>query len=156
MCVFCWNIQGLKKAQAIPEAKFLINNQKPDITFLIETMVSDVNIQKLLLLLGFDPFDYLFTINHSGGLAVMWNNDNVHVSILSKDNRAIHLLLYDITLRTTSMLSGVYGHALIKLSTIIDLPGVLLVISMKFFPLQISWVAYHLIEIDSVPRAFSY
>jgi len=102
MQISCWNIQGLKKAQEIPKAKFLIQSQKPDILFLIETMLSDVNSQKFLSMLGFAHFDYVTLVNHSGGLAVLWNNDNVHVSLLSKDSRAIHLLVYDLSLRTLS------------------------------------------------------
>ena len=76
--------------------------------FLIKTMVNDVNIKKILPSLGCDHFHYVSPVNHSDGLAVMWNNDDVHVSILSKDNRTIHLLVYDIMLRNTSMSSCVY------------------------------------------------
>ena len=137
MRVICWNSQGLKKPQVVPEVKFLIKSQKPDIMFLIETMINDVNVQKILPTFCFDQFDYVPPINHSGGIAVMWNNDNVHVSVLSKDSRSIHLLVYDIRLQKTSVIFGLYGPAqkrdkhsfwdkLIELNTVIDLPWCLI------------------------------
>ena len=34
-------------------------------------------------------------INHSGGIVVLWNNNGIHAPILSKEQRAIHLLVHD-------------------------------------------------------------
>jgi len=70
MQILSWNIQGLKKAQAISEAKFLIKSKKPDF-FFIETMLSDTNSRKILPQLGFDHFEFIFSVNDSGGLAFL-------------------------------------------------------------------------------------
>jgi len=96
-------------------------------------MLSDTSSQKILPQFGFDHFEFISRVNHSGGLAVLWNTDNIYVSILSKESRAIHLLVYDSAIKALSILSGVYGPAksrdkngfwdkLTAISTIFDLP----------------------------------
>jgi len=45
------------------------------------------------------------------GIAVLWISDHMHVSILATDERAIHVLVHDISLGKSSMLSGIYGLA---------------------------------------------
>jgi len=133
MRILSWNIQGLKKSQAIPKALFLIKCKKPNILFLIETMTNAENSHKLLPQLGFDHYEFICPDNHSGGLAVLWNNGNIHASVLSKDSRAIHLLIFYSSLNALSILSGVYGPAnprdktvfwnkLTDLNTTFDLP----------------------------------
>jgi len=52
MKIISWNVQGAKKMQVVQEAKFLIRTQKADMLFLLETMVNDSNINKILPLLG--------------------------------------------------------------------------------------------------------
>ena len=61
--------------------------------------------------MGFDNFDYVEPVNHSGGLAVLWNNGLIHASILKKEQRAIHMLVYDTSKQCSSIISGVYAPA---------------------------------------------
>jgi len=133
MKVFYWNIQGLKKAQAVPELKFLIKMHKPDILFIAETLVNEDHLLQILPSLGYYHFDYILPIQHSGGIAVLWNSDHVHVSILAKDERAVHVLAHDISLGKFSMLFGTYGLAqkkdkkgfwdkLLDMCPVVDLP----------------------------------
>ena len=57
--------------QVVQEVKFLIRTQKPDMLFLLETMVNDSNIKKILPLLGFEHYDYVSPVNHSGGITIL-------------------------------------------------------------------------------------
>ena len=70
----------LKKPQVVQEVQFLIRTHKADMIFLLETMVNEKNIKKILSLMGFDHFDYVLPTNHVGGITVLWNNGIIHTS----------------------------------------------------------------------------
>lgn len=133
MKVICWNIQGLENKQALFEVKFLIRSHQPDLIFLLETLVNDSNISKILPQLGFDHYDFVSPVNHFGGIAVLWSNGNIHASILLKEQRAIHMMVHDTTYASNSILSGIYAPAqnrekdvfwdqLTQMNKIIDIP----------------------------------
>jgi len=63
--------------------------------FVLETLVNNYNIKKLLPKLVFDHYDFVPPSNHSSDIAVLWNNDAIHASILLKEQRAIHMLIHD-------------------------------------------------------------
>jgi len=71
MKIISWNVQGAKKAQVIQEIKHLIRFHKPDICLSLETMVNDTQMNALLPKLGFNHYDFISLINHSGGTAVL-------------------------------------------------------------------------------------
>jgi len=50
---------------------------KPDVMFILETMVSSTNIERILPKSRFQHFDYVDPVNHSSGIAVLWNNDSI-------------------------------------------------------------------------------
>jgi len=79
--------------------------------------------------MGFEHFDYVEPINHSRGLAVLWNNDLIYASAIRKEKRAIHMLVHD----TQKLISGVYAPAqltdkdefwstLMQMNNVVDLP----------------------------------
>jgi len=126
-------VQGTKKTQALQELLFLKRTHKPQIMFLLETLVNKANILDILPKMGFDHFDYVEPVNHSGGLAVLWDNGIIHASVLKKEQRAIHMLVYDTSKKCSSIVSGIYAPAqnldkasfwnqLLQLNNIIDLP----------------------------------
>jgi len=63
--------------------------------FLLETMFNEKNLLKIVPQMGFDYYDYMLPLNHSGGITVLWNNGNIHASTLLKEQRAIHTLIHD-------------------------------------------------------------
>jgi len=77
-------------------------------------MVSSKNINNILPKVGFDFFDYVEPVNHSGGIAVLWNNNDCYASILYKENRMIHLLVDDTSNKSEVIISGVYAPAQAK------------------------------------------
>ena len=87
-------------------------------------------------------FHYVDPANHSGGLAVLWNNDTICASILRKDQRIIHMLVHDLEKKHNILVSGVYAppqsrnkdpfwNHLLQLNNAIDYHSVLLAISMN-------------------------
>ena len=111
MRVISWNVQGAKRTQVLLELQFLKRTYKPDIIFLLETMVNERNILQLLPRIGFEHFDFVTPNNHSGGLVVLWHNTNVHASILRKEQRAIHMLVHDVSTNQEVIISGIYAPA---------------------------------------------
>ena len=81
MTIISWNIQGAKKPQAIKEVQFLTRSHKAGMIFLLETMVNEKNMLKVLPQMGFEHYNYVLPSNHSGEVAVLWNNGkNTRVS----------------------------------------------------------------------------
>jgi len=109
MKVLSWNIQGIKKPQALQELNFLKQTHKPDILFILETLVTDTHLVHILPKLGFDYYEFVSLVNHAEGIAVLWNSVNIQASILSKSNRAIHLLVHDTLTSISSIISGIYA-----------------------------------------------
>jgi len=85
MRIISWNVRGVKKSQVLQEILYLKRKHKPNIVFLLETMVNNRNIMNFLPKPGFDHFDHVDPVNHSGELVVLWNNDTIFASILRKE-----------------------------------------------------------------------
>jgi len=137
MKVVCWNVQGVKKTQVLQEVKFLTRTHKPNLFFLLETMINESNIQRILPLMGFEHFDFISPINHFGGVTVLWNNEDIHASVLFKETRTIHMLVHNPNKVQNSVISGIYALAqprdkrdfwnhLVELNKVTDLPWYLM------------------------------
>jgi len=133
MKVMAWNVQGAKKHQIRDEIRVINQTHRPDLLFLIETMVSEQTTRKLIAKLGFEHFDFVSPHNHSGGIWVLWNNVNIHANVLLKEDRAIHMLVLDVAIQKLSVFSGIYAPAqsgqkdsfwqyLTELNAVIDSP----------------------------------
>jgi len=111
MKIIAWNVQGAKKCQLREEIRYLLKKQQLDLLFLIETMVSESTTKHILPHLGFEFYDYILLVNHSGGIWVMWNTKNMLANVLLKEDRAIHMLVFDVLVQKFSIISGVYAPA---------------------------------------------
>ena len=109
--ILAWNVQGAKKCQIGEEIRYLLKKQQPDLLFLIETMASESTIKHILPYLGFEYYDYTLPVNHSGGIWVMWNKKNILANVLLKEDRVIHMLVFDVLIQKFSIISGVYAPA---------------------------------------------
>ena len=74
-------------------------------------MISEQTTRKLIAKLGFEHFDFVSPHNHSGGIWVLWNNVNIHANVLLKEDRAIHMLVFDVAIQKLSVISGIYAPA---------------------------------------------
>jgi len=79
--------------------------------FLIETMASEETANRILPQSGFDHYDYTLPVNHSGGIWVLWSKRNILANVLLKDDRAIHMLVFDAISQKFSIITGVYAPA---------------------------------------------
>ena len=52
MKILSWNVQGMKKSQALQEILYLKRAHKPQIMFLLETLVNSTHISSLLPKIG--------------------------------------------------------------------------------------------------------
>jgi len=95
MKILAWNVQGAKKQLIGEEIRYLQKFQQPDLIFLIETMASEETTHRILPHLGFDCYDYTLPVNHSGGIWVLWSKRNILANVLLKEDRAIHMLVFD-------------------------------------------------------------
>ena len=111
MKILAWNVQGAKKCQIKEEIRFLQKSQQPDLVFLIETMASNGTAKLILPQLGFDHYDYTLPVNHLGGIWVLWNKRNILANVLLKEDRAIHMLVFDFFSQKLSIIFGVYAPA---------------------------------------------
>jgi len=111
MKILTWNVKGAKKEHFSEEIRFLQKAHQPDLIFLLETMVSEANTKRIISRLGFQCYDFVNPINHSGGIWVLWNNTNIKANILLKEDRAIHVLVFEYTTQNFSILSGIYAPA---------------------------------------------
>ena len=111
MRIISWNVRGTKKAQVLQEIAFLKRTYKPQLIFLLETLVNRKNILDILPKMGFEHFDFVEPVDHFGGVAVLWDNGIIHASVLKKEPRAIHMLVYDTVKKCNSIISGVYAPA---------------------------------------------
>ena len=104
-------MQGAKKIQVLEKVRILKHNFQPYILFLLETMTNEKNTWSIIQKMGFDHFDFVLPQNHSGGIWVLWNNDNYQASVLAKENRAIHVLVHDSSKLKNILISGVCAPA---------------------------------------------
>jgi len=97
------------------------------------TLVNKKNTLDVLPKMGFDHFDYVELVNHSGGLAVLWDNGIIHASVFKKEQRAIHMLVHDTSKQCSSIISGFnapaqsqdkdcFWNQLLQMNNVIDLP----------------------------------
>ena len=133
MKILAWNVQGAKKRQITEEIKFIQKHHQPDLIFLMETMVNEEHTKRIISRLGFQFYDFSNPINHSGGIWVLWNTTNIKANVLLKDDRAIHMLVFEYSSQKFSIISGIYAPAqahdkdafwtnLRNLNDVIDMP----------------------------------
>ena len=133
MKILAWNVNGAKKSLITEEIRFLQKKHQPDLIFLLETMVSEENTQRLISRLGFHYHAFSNPINHSGGIWVLWNDINIRANVLLNEDRAIHMLVFEFSTQKFSIISGIYAPAqssakdpfwahLRNLNDVIDLP----------------------------------
>jgi len=137
MKILAWNVRGAKKRQISEEIRLIQKTHQPDLLFLLETMVTEENTKRIIPHLGFQYHDFSNPINHSGGIWVLWNNTNIRANVLIKEDRAIHMLVFEYSSQKFSIISGIYALAqssekaafwahLRNLNDVIDLPWCLI------------------------------
>ena len=111
MKIICGNVQGAKESQLRHEVGFINRTIKPDILILLETLVNCQNIDFIIKQLGYSYYSAVPPVNHTGGIWLLWNDENVDVSIIAKETRIMHCLVLDKLTAKECLLSAVYALA---------------------------------------------
>ena len=82
MSLMTWNCCGLKNPQAVLALHLLVRQDKPNILCLMETKLSQVDLEKIKWKLGFRYGLGVNSDGRKGGLGIMWSEE-VEVSIKS-------------------------------------------------------------------------
>jgi len=109
MKVVHWNIQGAKKPQLRLEVGFINRTIRPDILFLIETMVTKHHADQIIRTLGFSHYEKIPVENHFAGIWCLWNSINIDVTIMAKEPRAIHSHVMDKINTKQCLLTAIYA-----------------------------------------------
>ena len=99
-----WDAQGAKKHQ-------LEKTLQPNLIFFIKAMVSENTTKQIILQLGFECYDLSLLINHSYGIWVLWNKMTIIAYVLLKEDRAIHMLVFETSTQKFSIIDDIYTPA---------------------------------------------
>jgi len=76
-------------------------------------MTNKVNADQIISKLGYDHYGYVLPQNHWGGIWILWN-DIIFAQVLFKEQRAVHLLVYNKVIKKESRLSGILAQQIDK------------------------------------------
>ena len=88
--------------------QFINHTIKPDILILLDTMVDGPNEELIIRKFSYQHFSTIPPINHVGGIWLLWNNENVEVTVLAKESRLMHFLVLDLFTSNRCLMSAVY------------------------------------------------
>ena len=108
--ILSWNCRGLCGDTTRRALKDLISQNKPQIVFLSETKISDVQeVKYLQMTLGFTNVEFFLSDGRSGGLCMLWNDD-VKLQIGSKSLNHIDAVVVGEGGLPSWRLTGFYGY----------------------------------------------
>lgn len=115
MKVLSWNCQGLGNPLTVRALKGLISDLKPDVIFLMETKKSSKNFY---LLSSFENVYQSIVVDcttngkgKSGGLALLWNQDVIHIEIKHYDLNYIDFIASHSSTNITWRGIGIYCYS---------------------------------------------
>ncbi|XP_074313544.1 uncharacterized protein LOC141648723 [Silene latifolia] len=107
MKILSWNYQGLGNPLTVSTLRDWCWRENPNIIFVMETMISAHNFEKLKTKCGFSSGICLSSNGRSGGLGIWWKDINVH--LLTYDKHHITLKVVGENGDTLWRAVGVYG-----------------------------------------------
>ena len=88
---------------------FISRTIRPDILFLIETMVNEHHAYLIIRNLGFSYYERIPAENHYGRIWCLWNLLNVNVTIMATESKAIHCHVMDKINNKQCLLTTIYA-----------------------------------------------
>ncbi|XP_026410845.1 uncharacterized protein LOC113306072 [Papaver somniferum] len=107
MLIFSWNCRGLSNISTVRNLKAFLRSCNPQLAFLTETLIGELNSHNFYNSFGFDNFKCIPAIGRSGGSVILWNND-ISLEVISADKNVIHCRIRQ-TLGQNWNLLCVYG-----------------------------------------------
>lgn len=109
MSILSWNCRGLGNPATVRVLVDLIHSKKPEIVFLIETIVGYNKLEPIRARLGFKVLFVVDNMGHSGGLALMWK-EGTEVDIVGYSRHHIDAIVCLEGGRDKWRLTGYYGQ----------------------------------------------
>jgi exonuclease III len=76
MKLISWNCRGLGNPGAVRDLQQMVKEKKPTLLFLMETKSRQRTMEGLRVKLGFAGFFIVDPVGRSGGLALLWSDEN--------------------------------------------------------------------------------
>lgn len=86
-----------------------VHSKKPDVLFLMETMVNKNKLQPIKIRLGFSGMFVVDSLGLSNDLALLWNNDGSEVDIISYSKNHIDAIVRIVDGEAKWRFTGFYG-----------------------------------------------
>lgn len=90
MRIFVWNTQGASSKGFVHSCCYLLNKNNADIVALLEPHVSGSSADKVCKRLGYKQNVQVEAEGFSGGIWLLWNEENVSIQVLSLNKSFIH------------------------------------------------------------------
>lgn len=108
MSFLSWNCRGLGNPRRVQFLKEINFQKKHDVIFLCETLCRKERVEQVKVELGFGGSFVVESIGHSGGLAMLWRNQD-DGTLLSYSNNHVDMEIY-LEGEQKSRLTGFYGE----------------------------------------------
>uniref|UniRef100_A0A803LZN6 Uncharacterized protein n=1 Tax=Chenopodium quinoa TaxID=63459 RepID=A0A803LZN6_CHEQI len=103
MSILLWNARGISRDGFKRNIRHLIKDHHPKIVILTETKVSKSSCEDIIDTFPFNSFEVVDPVGLSGGILIMWNSGVISVTTVSKQPRAIHVVV-QVRMKCTGLL----------------------------------------------------
>lgn len=93
MKIVSWNCQGAGNAKFKRNFREFVRIHRPTVVYLLETRVSQDRAREIAPTLGFSRYEIAPTDGMSGGVWMLWNEEDVNVEIVLIEDQGIHAVI---------------------------------------------------------------
>lgn len=112
MKILSWNCRGASRPEFITTARELIIRHNPQVLIIMEAKLSFDRATDIANGLLFEDKIIVSTVNHAGGLWVLWNNSNITLSQVHISNRGVHAMISYNNGASPFLMSAIYNYPL--------------------------------------------
>ena len=107
MKTLSWNCRGLGSLRNLRFLKEIVLQKRPNFLFLCEILCNKQRMERVRIALGFEGMVVVEAQGHSGGLALLWkNNEDAQLLSYSKNHIDITISSKD---HPSHRITGIYG-----------------------------------------------
>ncbi|KAL8141080.1 hypothetical protein V2J09_007101 [Rumex salicifolius] len=89
--VISWNVQRAASRDFMRTLKDLIRSHGPSILILLETRISELQVDKVCTTIGFDDIVWSEVVGFRGGIWILWRKDRVQLSRIDTHARVVSI-----------------------------------------------------------------